>query len=130
MARTFLFDSGKSGQLWEVNATAWNHLAPLCESAQTPCALVMAIRTSLYRISILMIPITVSCNLKHLVPQINSTGNLASQMFSPMIIISFRKVAAKMHAAGFLAPQGRSDHQAGNDEQVLQLPAFAGGKLA
>lgn len=34
-----------------------------------------------------------------------------------------------MHAAGFLAEEGGAEHELGDDEQVLQLPAAGVGEL-
>src|SRR6516225_3071200 len=52
------------------------------------------------------------------------------QVPAPARVLALRIVAPKVYATGFLPDQGRPDHQAGNREQVLQLPAQPGIKFA
>ena len=44
-------------------------------------------------------------------------------MATPAGVVAFGEIAAEVDAAGFLARQRRSDHQAGNREQILKFPA-------
>src|SRR5262245_11130766 len=48
----------------------------------------------------------------------------------PAFVIRLWRSGPEVHAARFLAFQGRVDHQPRHGEQVLQLPARAGVELA